>query len=50
MPITEITKKTGIVFDPSVVEADVLETGGAPERVRGFAGKRIRSLQSVVLR
>jgi endonuclease G len=50
MPITEITKKTGIVFDPSVLEADVLKTGGAPERVRGFAGKRVRSLQSVVLR
>jgi hypothetical protein len=50
MPIREITKKTGVVFDPSVLAADVLGTGGAPERVRGFAGKRIDSLQGVVLR
>ena len=49
MPIREITKKTG-VFDPSVLAADVFGTGGAPERVRGFAGKRIDSLQGVVLR
>jgi hypothetical protein len=50
MPIREITKKTGVVFAPSVLAADVLGTGGAPERVRGFGGKRIDSLQGVVLR
>jgi endonuclease G len=50
MPIKEITKKTGVVFDPSVLNADVLKTGGAPESIRGFAGKRIESLESVVLR
>jgi hypothetical protein len=50
MPIREITKKTGVVFDPSVLAADALGTGGAPERVRGFAGKRIDSLRGVVLR
>jgi hypothetical protein len=50
MPIWEITKKTGVVFHPSVLDADVLKTGGADERVRGFAGKRIESLRSVILR
>ncbi len=50
MPIREITKKTGVVFDATVLAADVLGTGGAPESVRGFAGKRLRSLQGVVLR
>ena len=50
MPIREITKKTGVVFDATVLTADVLGAGGAPESIRGFAGKRLRSLQSVVLR
>ena len=50
MPIREITKKTGVVFDATVLAADVLGAGGAPESIRGFAGKRIRSLQGVVLR
>ena len=50
MPIREITTKTGVVLDASVLAADVLGAGGAPERVRGFAGKRIESLQGVVLR
>ncbi len=31
------------------VTADVLGAGGAPESIRGFAGKRLRSVQSVVL-
>jgi endonuclease G len=50
MPIREISKKTGVVFDASVLAADVLAGGGAPERIRGFTGKRVRSLQGVVLR
>jgi endonuclease G len=50
MPIKEITKKTGIVFHASVLNADVLKAGGAPESIRGFAGKRITSMASVVLR
>ena len=50
MPIKDITKKTGVVFDASVLNADVLKSGGAPESIRGFAGKRITSLASVVLR
>jgi endonuclease G len=50
MPIREITKKTGVVFDASVLAADVLKDGGANESIRGFAGKRIESLRSVVLR
>jgi hypothetical protein len=44
MPIREITKKTGVVFDATVLAADVLGAGGAPESIRGFAGKRIQSL------
>jgi len=49
MPITEITKKTGVLFDSSVLAADVLKPGGAPESIRGFKGKRIRRLEQVVL-
>ncbi len=50
MPITAITKKTGVVFDKSVLAADVLKPAGAPESIRGFRGKRIQTLESVVLR
>ena len=50
MPITDITAKTGIVFDESVQDADVLKSGGADESIRGYNGKRIRTLESVVLR
>ena len=50
MPVEEITKKTGVVFPASVLDADVLKAGGAPESIRGFAGKRITALTSVVLR
>ena len=50
MPLTEITKKTGVVFDPTLVAADVLKGGGAHERVRGFRGKRIKKLDQIVLR
>ena len=50
MPLTDITKKTGVVFDATLRDADVLKGGGGTERVRGFRGKRIRSLDQVVLR
>ena len=50
MPLKEITKKTGVVFPATVLAADVLKTGGAPESIRGFAGKRVTSLAGVVLR
>jgi endonuclease G, mitochondrial len=50
MPMKEITNKTGVVFDPGVLDADVLKAGGAHESIRGFAGKRIESLRSVILR
>jgi hypothetical protein len=50
MPIKEITRKTGVVFDPSVLAADVLKDGGGNESIRGFAGKRIESVNNVVLR
>ena len=50
MPLTEITKKTGVVFDPTLLAADVLKVGGADERVRGFRGKRITRVDQVVLR
>jgi endonuclease G len=49
MPIREISRKTGVVFEPSVLTADVLEPGGANESIRGFAGTRITALDSVIL-
>lgn len=50
MPLAEITKKTGVVFDPTLLAVDVLKGGGANERVRGFRGKRIKRLDQIVLR
>lgn len=50
MPLAEITKKTGVVFDPGLLAADVLKSAGADERVRGFKGKRIAKLDQIVLR
>jgi DNA/RNA endonuclease G (NUC1) len=50
MPIAEITRKTGVVFDPSVLAADVQSGGGAHESIRGFKGKRVTSLSGVILR
>ena len=49
MPIKEITQKTGFVFDQSVLDVDVMRTG-THESIRGFDGKRIQSLESLVLR
>jgi len=49
MPIRDITRKTGVVFDPSVLAADVLKAGGAPESIRGFEGKRITALDGLIL-
>jgi endonuclease G len=50
MPIAEITRKTGVVFDPSVLAADVQGADGPNESIRGFKGKRVTSLSSVILR
>ncbi len=50
MPIKEIARKTGLRFAPEILAADVLRQTGAEESVRGFAGKRIRSLEAVILR
>ena len=50
MPLTEITKKTGVVFGLTLRAADVLKSGGTDERVRGFKGKRIATLDQIVLR
>jgi endonuclease G, mitochondrial len=50
MPIAEIARKTGIVFDLGLLQADVMKAGGAPESIRGFQGKRVRGLDGVVLR
>jgi endonuclease G len=50
MPLADITKKTGVVFDATLRAADVLKSGGTDERVRGFRGKRIKSLDQIVLR
>ncbi len=50
MPIKEVATKTGLVFDGSILQADVLKDQGANESIRGFKGKRIRSLESVLLR
>lgn len=48
MPIADITRKTGVAFDQSVLEADVLKTRRVNERVRGFEGRRIQSLYDIV--
>jgi endonuclease G len=50
MPLAEITRKTGVAFDESLLLAGVLREGGAPESIHGFAGKRISDLAEVVLR
>jgi endonuclease G len=50
MPIAEITSKTGVVFDASVLQADVLKGGRGEERVRGHEAHRVRSVGDVVLR
>lgn len=50
MPIKDIATKTGLVFDDSIIQADVLTEGSANESIRGFKGKRIRSLESILLR
>lgn len=50
MPLKDIAAKTGLVFDDSLLKADVLADQGANESIRGFKGKRILSLESVLLR
>jgi endonuclease G len=50
MPLKEIAKKAGVIFDHTVLQADVLSDGGASETIRGFQGKRLRSLDGIVLR
>jgi endonuclease G len=50
MLISDISRKTGIEFDQSVLQADVLRGGRGNERIRGFEGRRLRSLEDVVLR
>jgi endonuclease G len=50
MPIPDISKKTGVVFHASVINADVLKGAPGTESVRGFETKQITSLESVVLR
>ena len=50
MPIKDLAAKTGLVFDDSILDADVMAGGGANESIRGFSGKRIRSLENVLLR
>jgi endonuclease G, mitochondrial len=50
VPIADITTKTGVVFDQSVLDADVLNGGGADESIRGYRGKRIKALENLILR
>jgi endonuclease G len=50
MPIADIAKKAGLVFDQTIMQADVMKGGGANEAIRGFAAKRIRSLDGILLR
>jgi endonuclease G, mitochondrial len=50
MPLVEISKKTGVTFDASILAADVMRDGGADESIRGHKGKRIASLSSLLLR
>lgn len=50
VPIKEIATKAGLVFAKSIIQADVLKELDAKESIRGFKGKRIRSLESILLR
>jgi endonuclease G, mitochondrial len=50
VPLAQITRKTGVVFDASLVAADVLRNGGAPESIRGSRARRIEALEGIVLR
>jgi endonuclease G len=49
-PIEDISKKTGVVFDPKVVAADVLAHGPGDESLRVATVHRIRTLEDVILR
>lgn len=50
VPLREITSKTGIEFDESVMRADVLRGRRGMESIRGFEGRRLRAVGEVVLR
>ena len=50
MPLSEIAQKAGVAFDQSVMQADVLKGRLGNERIRGFEGRRLRSVRDVVLR
>ena len=50
LPIMDISKKTGVVFEDSVLEADVMPGAPGTESVRGFDAKRIAALEAIVLR
>ncbi|UNK51186.1 DNA/RNA non-specific endonuclease [Lysobacter sp. S4-A87] len=50
VPVGDITKKTGVQFDDSILAADVLRRGGANESLRDDKGVSITSLNDIVLR
>jgi len=50
VPVAEITRKTGVQFDDSVLAADVLRRGGANESLRDDKGVSITTLEDIVLR
>jgi endonuclease G len=50
LPIAQISKRTGVDFDASVLAADVMKNVLGPESIRGTRVKRIGSLESIVLR
>ncbi len=48
--IAEIARKTGLEFDPGLLQADVLRKPLGPEDARGSGSRRISSLESIRLR
>ncbi|MGC4099515.1 MAG: DNA/RNA non-specific endonuclease [Nitrospira sp.] len=50
IPIKAISQKTGLIFDPSIVNADVLAENGGEENIKRFMDKEVRSLENIVLR
>ena len=44
------TEAVRVVFDPSVLAADVQGGDGPNESIRGFKGKRVTALSSVILK
>lgn len=48
--LSEITRQSGVTFDATVIEADVMRAGRAEEGIGDIESKRITALESMILR